>query len=877
MSPTAPASLPPEGLPGLDPAWSRLVTAADADGVPRTWHVLDAAPADRDPVGTLLCVHGNPTWSYLWRSVVRDGVTAGWRVVAVDQLGMGFSERTGRTHRLADRITELGALTESLGLRGPVVTVAHDWGGVVSLGWALEHRDQLAGIVLTNTAVSQPGGARVPGLIALARSPGLIRTVTVTAPVFLRGTLQLAHPRLAGDVAAAYLAPYRTAARRQSIGDFVADIPLEADHPSRTTLDSVGDRLGQLADVPALLLWGPRDPVFADRYLRDLQHRLPQAQTHRFEGAGHLVVEDAPVADAVLRFAGDAAAGPQPVPATSPEAASTAAATSEGDRPPSAPPREAAPRRPLWAAIGERARQPGTALVELGPDGARRVVSWRSLDSVVQRLAAGLRASGVRPGDRVALLVPPGADLTASVYACWRAGAVIVVADAGLGLPGMRRALRGADAQLVIGTAKGLLAARAMGLRAPYVLAGRAPAGTRRATGAGRTLRDLAALGAGMHLGRGPGAADEAAVLFTSGATGPAKGVVYRHVQLEAQRDLLADALRLRPDDRFVAAFAPFALYGPALGLSSAVPDVDVTEPGSLTASSLAAAVDAVDATVVFGAPAALRNVIATAADLTDEERTALGRVRLLLSAGAPVPAEVLRAASDLLGGCEAHTPYGMTEVLPVTDIELSDLEAAGPGNGVCVGRPLAGVQVALSPLGPDGRATGGLTQKVSTTGEICVRAAHVKDRYDQLWATERLGSRDPGWHRTGDVGHLDADGRLWVEGRLVHVAVTPEGPVTPVGIERRVEQLPAVRLAAMVGVGPVGTQQLAVVVEAPGHSTGTADLDLTDAVRAAVDVPVAAVLVVPDLPVDVRHNSKVDRTAVAVLAERALAGGAVR
>ena len=148
-----------------------------------------------------------------------------------------------------------------------------------------------------------------------------------------------------------------------------------------------------------------------------------------------------------------------------------------------------------------------------------------------------------------------------------------------------------------------------------------------------------------------------------------------------------------------------------------------------------------------------------------------------------------------VLPAAQPHTPYGMTEALPVTDITLAEIDAAGPGNGVCVGRPLPGVDVRLSPLGRDGAATGPADRRPGVTGEVCVRGPHLKDRYDQLWATEHDSSRDPGWHRTGDVGHLDEQGRLWMEGRLGHVIAHASGPVTPVGIEQRVQRLdPAAR-----------------------------------------------------------------------------------
>ncbi|MCU0265233.1 MAG: alpha/beta fold hydrolase, partial [Actinomycetia bacterium] len=298
----APAALPPAGLPGLDPSWSRLVEVADAGGTVRTWHVLDNGVVD--PVGTLLCVHGNPTWSYLWRRALA-GAPEGWRVVAVDHLDMGFSERTGTLRRLADRIADLGALTDALGVTGPVVTLAHDWGGPISLGWALAHRAQLAGVVLTNTAVHQPPDAPAPGLIRLARTRGVHRATTVATPVFLRGTVGLLTPGLADDVRGAFLAPYRGARRRAAIGEFVEDIPLDEGHPSWPSLQALVAGLPTLSDVPVLLLWGPRDPVFSDRYLRDLQTRFPQAQVHRYEGAGHLVTEESPAVSDALRWVRD--------------------------------------------------------------------------------------------------------------------------------------------------------------------------------------------------------------------------------------------------------------------------------------------------------------------------------------------------------------------------------------------------------------------------------------------------------------------------------------------------------------------------------------------------------------------------------------------
>jgi acyl-coenzyme A synthetase/AMP-(fatty) acid ligase/pimeloyl-ACP methyl ester carboxylesterase len=860
-SPIAAAGL---DLPGVDPAWSRHVTVTDPEGVERTWHVLDNSV---DPVvGTLLCVHGNPTWSYLWRRLLA-AAPPGWRVVAPDHLGMGLSERLEAPRTLAQRIHDLGALTATLGVTGPVVTVGHDWGGAISLGWALAHRDQVRGVVLGNTAVAQPPGDRGPLLIRLAHVPWLRELSCVRTPIFVRATSALSRPMLPRDVRRALAAPYRTARRRRAVGDFVADIPFAGQHPSRPTLEAVAEGVRSL-DVPALLLWGPRDPVFGERYLADLRQRLPHADLHRFEGSSHLVTEDAPqYAEAVARWVGDVVAG---------SPGHGAAQTRTGDRTASGA------TGTLWSALEQRAEDRSPAVVEVG--GA--TVSWAALHRRVRDLATGMAAAGVRPGHRVGLLVEPSADLTAAVYAVWRAGGVVVVADKGLGFAGMRRALRAAGVHHVIGAAPGLAAARLMGLPGTRIAAGRLPAPARRALGVRSDLDGLAALGRSSAAEAGPmepEADRDCAVVFTSGATGPAKGVVYRHAQVLAQLDLLRTTYAIGPEDRLVAAFAPFALLGPALGIGSAVPDIDVTAPGTLTAAGLADACRAVDASIVFASPAALRNVAATGPHVSAAQAAGLGRVRLLMSAGAPVPAPLLEALREVLPGAEAHTPYGMTEALPVTDVSLAEILDAGDGDGVCVGRPLKTVEVALSPLSPTGFADGGLTTAPGRTGEVCVRAAHVKDRYDALWLTERESSRDAGWHRTGDVGHLDEEGRLWVEGRLQHVLTTAHGVVTPVGVEQRVERLPQVRAAAVVGIGPVGTQVVAVVVvpEQPAPGRGRLLLaepglaaTVRDAARARLgDVPVAAVLTTGALPLDIRHASKVDRREVARLAQRVLAG----
>ncbi|WP_241237004.1 alpha/beta fold hydrolase [Georgenia faecalis] len=902
-APGGPAQGDAAGLPGVRPGWSRYVTVHDdgGDGDVR-WHVLDNAGdlAGRDVRGTLLAVHGNPTWSYLWRDLLAAGAAHGWRVAAVDHLGMGLSQRDGRVRRLADRVRELGALTDTLGLTGPVVTVGHDWGGVISLGWALEHRDRLAGVVLTNTAVHHDDATEIPGLLRLAGHPAVHGWATSGTDTFLRTTLALPRPALPDDVREAYRRPYRTRHDRQAIADFVADIPAGPDHPSRATLDAIAEGVTTL-DVPALIMWGPRDPVFQGRYLRDLLRRLPQADVHRFERAGHLLHEEADVAGTVVAWldargiaAGTGGATDAATVDGAGETSDGAAEAPDGGPTPAVSDPAAVERLPLAGVLEAQRHRSGPAVVALR-DGRVEELGWADLATRVERLAVGLLDAGVQPGQRVSLLVTPGVDLTTALFACLRIGAVVVVADQGLGLAGMSRAVRGADPSHLIGIDRALVAARAMGWPGRRIAVSDLPEPRRRALGVGPSLAELIGRGAhllasGTTLPPEPGPDAEAAVLFTSGSTGPAKGVLYTHGRLAAMRDALGATYGIGPSSALVAGFAPFALLATAAGAVSVTPDMDVTAPATLTAAALADAVAAIDAEAVFASPSALRNVLATAPGLTADQRTALGGVELFLSAGAPIPPELLARVAEIMPGASAHTPYGMTEVLPLTDVDLDEIRAAardaedgvrGAGNGTCVGTPVQGARLRIIPLDALGAATGEPTEEPGVTGEVLATAPHLKERYDRLWATQAASADPPGWHRTGDVGHLDARGRLWIEGRHAHVIATADGVLTPVAVEHRVEQVHGVRRAAVVGVGPAGTQQVVVVLEtdpavdpSSGRRPALATPGLTRAVRRAAGVPVAAVLRVAELPTDIRHNSKIERGRLAAWAEGVLAGG---
>lgn len=890
----------PSDWPGVDPAWSHTLAvpstaSVEAEGSVRTWHYLDnlevLEAAGKEPVGTVFCVHGNPTWSYLWRSVVAAASEGEqpWRVVAVDQLEMGFSERTGLNRSLADRITDLGDFTTALGLDTtelPLVTLAHDWGGLISLGWAINHRDILSGIMLTNTAVFHDSAEKIPVALQAALSPALHSWATRGSTAFIDVTLGLAQAPggLSAEVKKAYKLPYTTAEHRTGVRNFVADIPATEAAASYQPMVQVAEDIKEL-DVPALMLWGTKDPVFQRRYMVDLATRLPQADIHRFENASHLVAEDEDIATPILEWLGQHFISEQTARTLHVQAREQL--NPAGDD-----------YRPMIAEVEARAEDTSLAVVDMDAAGdgtsVARQLTWQQLDAEVTRVAAGLHKLGVQHGDRVNLLVTPGIDLTVLMYACLKLGAVIVVADTGLGLKGMTRALKGARPTWLIGIPTALTAARSLGWPGTRIAATALKPAAARALGVVGSVADFETPSTFELTYPQPDA--DAAILYTSGSTGPAKGVVYTHRQLAAMRDAIAGTYDLAAGSGLVAGFAPFALLGPALGATSVTPTMDVTKPKTLTASALASAAAAIDATTVFASPAAIMNVIATASDLNAQQRDALGKVGTVLSAGAPITSALLAQLQEVVPAAALHTPYGMTEALPTTDVSFEMIQQAeadattgmlGAGGGVCVGSPVFGARVQIAPLLADGSAGADVTEEPGVTGEILVSAPHVKDRYDTLWVTEGVSTATPGWHRTGDVGHFDAAGRLWVEGRLAHVLVTSQGVLTPVALEQAAELVPGVRRAAAVAVGQPGAASPVIVAEVgpsfEGKKTraGRAPVELTQQVRQAVlketGVEVSAVLMVAEHPTDVRHNSKVDRPVLVTWTRKVLAGKRAR
>jgi len=524
-------------------------------------------------------------------------------------------------------------------------------------------------------------------------------------------------------------------------------------------------------------------------------------------------------------------------------------------------------------------------------------VTFAELERRVDAIARGLGARGIRSGDRVSLFVHPGVDLIAITHALFRLGAVPVLIDPGMGRKSLLACVERMAPRALIAVPRAHVARtlfpRAFRSVELSIAVARRPL---KVLGAPLTLamleRDHAAASEPLELA--PTAPDDlAAILFTSGSTGPPKGVEYTHANFLAQLDALRELYDLRAGEVDVACFPLFALFDNALGMTSVFPVMDPSRPAACDPALVYAAIERHRATMTFGSPAIWARVL----PWMEREGKSFTTLRRLTIAGAPVPPSLSEPlAARLAPGGEVHTPYGATESLPVASLSTAETprvrRAMMSGAGTCVGRLAPGVRVAILPidygeLGPSDLARAlppGEIGMPDVIGEICVQSAQTTRAYAEAKRATRLAkivdADGATWHRMGDVGYVDAEGRLWFCGRKSHRLETADGPLFPVPIENAFGALPGVKRVALVGLGAPGAEEPALVVElAPDASRRDALAHVARRrarLEAAGDLlhahPLRAVLIHKGFPVDVRHNAKIHRLALKRWAEERLA-----
>ena len=521
-----------------------------------------------------------------------------------------------------------------------------------------------------------------------------------------------------------------------------------------------------------------------------------------------------------------------------------------------------------------------------------RTITFRELDRRCDQIAAGVRRHGVYPGTKISLMVPPGIEFVTWVFGLLRAEATVILIDPGMGRKNMVRCLAEADPDGLAGILLAQAARVAFRRRLPncklnFVV------GPRRLPLGQSTAEFFAGNSADTtSMSRGDEQAIEqpAAIIFTTGSTGPPKGVLYRHRHFIQQTIQIRDYFGVQPGGADVSGFPLFALFNTGMGMTTVFPKMDATRPAKILPENFIDAVEHFLANQSFGSPA-LWNTVSRFCEKNKRQLPTLQRV---LTAGAPVPPHVLQRVRKAINPAgEVHTPYGATEALPVACIESRSVlgetaELSRKGRGTCVGKcwPQINWQVIEITDQPITDIANARPLAKGQIGELIVSGPVVTDRYvtrTEANALHKIADGQRFWHRMGDVGYLDDQDRFWFCGRKSHRVQTPTGTMFTIPAEAILNNHPAIYRTALVGVGQPGQQIPVFIAEPwpehwPGSHAAHERLQKELGQLAAgheLTRNVQHVFLMKALPVDIRHNAKIFREKLAVWAAEKLAGRA--
>lgn len=504
-------------------------------------------------------------------------------------------------------------------------------------------------------------------------------------------------------------------------------------------------------------------------------------------------------------------------------------------------------------------------------------LTFQELDREVAAWCIRLTAAGIQAGDRTLVMVPPGLPLIAAVFALFNRGAVPVVIDPGMGLRSFLACVASSRPFALVGIPFARIVSRVFrpAFRSVELRVGASRSLTGRLTAPMDNAPLNAAPAAVMSQ---PG--DLAAILFTSGSTGAPKGVCYEHGMFDAQVRLIRAAYNIEPGEIDLPMLPIFALFNPALGMTTIVPEIDPRRPGAVDPARIVQAIQQEKVTNSFGSPTLWRKVAAhcQAGNIT------LPTLRRVLCAGAAVPADFWRDARKLLPRGQLHSPYGATEALPVASISSEEMIALAPRSssssmaapimlGACVGRPVREIDVKIIAISeaPIASLTAAQELPRGDIGEIIVRGPVVTKIYDAVPPATALAKIADGaavWHRMGDCGYLDSEGRLWFCGRKVERVETVIGTLHTEPCEQVFRNHPRVTRCALIGLGDRPRQRAAVVVEANPADSAQARTFARELRAIALQHPPTAAIKLfyfyPRFPVDVRHNAKIHRLTLA-------------
>jgi len=510
-----------------------------------------------------------------------------------------------------------------------------------------------------------------------------------------------------------------------------------------------------------------------------------------------------------------------------------------------------------------------------------REFSFAELDRKSDSYAHLLTQKGFQAGERVMLMVKPSADFICLTFALFKIGAPVILIDPGMGYKNLLRCIAGVNPIGFIGIPKAHLfrvlfrkvfesvknsvcCGNSFGIFGPDILS-------------------VSSTDLGKYQAYSAKKDDLAAIIFTTGSTGPPKGVRYEHSIFKAQLNLIRDYYGIGPGQVDQPAFPLFALFSTALGATAVIPDMDPTRPAKINPETFIRSIEKYNVSYSFGSPA-IWNVVSNYCNQSDHRLKTLKKV---LMAGAPVSGKLIAGMQRVLSpDASIHTPYGATESLPIVSIDGKEItESTWPqtmqGMGTCVGRPLPGISIAILPTSD--AIIDSLTQEdflmPGEIGEIIVSGAVVTKGYENNDRENRLAKIPDGssfWHRMGDVGYLDTIGRLWFCGRRAHrvIVQSNRGDITyyTVPCEAIYNNHPDVFRSALVGVAAKDNRIVPVIIVEPEKESHISESRLITEVtelggKFSLTKNITHYLIHKDFPVDIRHNAKIFREKLAIWA----------
>jgi acyl-CoA synthetase (AMP-forming)/AMP-acid ligase II len=511
-------------------------------------------------------------------------------------------------------------------------------------------------------------------------------------------------------------------------------------------------------------------------------------------------------------------------------------------------------------------------------------ISFAELDRKINRIANSLESAGIRRGMRTMVMVKPSIDFIAIAFALFKMGAIPLLIDPGMGRKNFLYAVQDVKPEAFVGI--GLANVLRLIFRKSFSSVKTVVTVGRRWFWGGHSLRILTKSASDGFSMAETSAEETAAILFTTGSTGPAKGAVYTHGVFVAQTEIIAKEWGIGSADVDYPIFPLFALFSTALGARVVIPDMNPSRPALVEGKKMYEALKHYDVSFSFGSPAFWNRV----AGYCHDESKRLGRLRRVLMAGAPIPRSLVEAMNSVLSSAEQlGIPYGATESLPVSWISgLEVLDSTGvateAGAGYCVGLPLDVNTVKIIAI------EDGLISDFSEIeelaqgeiGEILVSGPVVTTSYfgrDEATALAKIHEGAKVWHRMGDLGYFDAQGRLWFCGRKAHRVETKVGRLYSVRTEAIFNAHPRVFRSALVGVQLGAVIEAVIVIEcisdlAPKNKVEQSLLrdELLDlGAQSELTSEICKVLFHRAFPVDIRHNAKIFREKLAIWAAQEL------